>query len=114
MRPTPTLAITRTSALALAVTGHVRYAIMVLGALVMMTWLHYMPSVVLHGFDFRGIAGFETVAQIIAFPLMGACAIALAARNRRLGVAAALVSMPTLFGLFGILAFAIGVALHGF
>jgi len=45
---------------------------------------------------------------------MAACAIALAARNRRLGIAAALVSMPTLFGLFGMLAFAIGVALHGF
>ena len=107
----PVLALT---ALALAATGHVRYAIMALGALVMMTWLNYMPSVVLHGFDFGGIAGFETVAQIIAFPLMAACAIALAARNRQLGVAAALVSIPTLFGLFGILAFAIGIALHGF
>ncbi len=102
------------AALALAAIGHVRYAITALGALVMMTWLNYMPSVVLHGLDFGGIAGFETVAQIIAFPLMGACAIALAARNQRLGVAAALVSIPTLFGLFGILAFAIGVALHGF
>ncbi|MBX9649561.1 MAG: hypothetical protein K2X57_21185 [Xanthobacteraceae bacterium] len=107
----PVLALT---ALALAATGHVRYAIMALGALVMMTWLNYMPSVVLHGFDVGGIAGFETVAQIIAFPLMAACAIALAARNRQLGVAAALVSIPTLFGLFGILAFAIGIALHGF
>jgi hypothetical protein len=102
------------AALALAATGHVRHAITALGALVMMTGLRYMPSVVLHGFDFRGIAGFETVAQIIAFPLMAACAIALAARNRRLGIAAALVSMPTLFGLFGMLAFAIGVARHGF
>ena len=102
------------AALALAATGHVRYAIMALGALVMMTWLNYMPSVVRHGLDFGGIAGFETVAQIIAFPLMAACAIALAARNRRLGVATALVSIPTLSGVFGVLAFAIGVAVHGF
>jgi hypothetical protein len=102
------------AALALGATGHVRYAIMALGALVMMTWLNYMPSVVLHGFDFGGIAALETAAQIVAFPLMAACAIALAARNHRLGVATALVSIPTLFGLFGILAFAIGVALHGF
>ena len=102
------------AALALAATGHVRYAIMALGALVTMTWLNYMPSVVRHGFDFGGIAGFETVAQIIAFPLMAACAIALAARNRRLGVATALVSIPTLSGVLGVIVFAIGVALHGF
>ncbi|MEO8320822.1 MAG: hypothetical protein ABI561_21140 [Bradyrhizobium sp.] len=41
---------------ALAATGHVRHAIMALGALVIMTWLNYMPSVVRHGFDFGGIA----------------------------------------------------------
>lgn len=102
------------AALVLAATGHVRYAIMALGALATMTWLNYMPSVVRHGLDFGGIAGFETVAQIIAFPLMAACAIALAARNRRLGVATALVSIPTLSGLLGVIVFAISVALHGF
>jgi hypothetical protein len=102
------------AALALAATGHVRYAIMALGALVMMTWLNYLPSVVRHGFDFGGIVAFETAAQIVAFPLMAACAIALAARNQRLGVATALVSIPTLSGVFGILVFAIGVAVHGF
>jgi hypothetical protein len=102
------------AALVLAATGHVRYAIMALGALVITTWLNYMPSVVLHGFDFGGIAAFETTAQIVAFPLMAACAIALAARNRRLGLATALVSIPTLSGVFGVIAFAIGVAIHGF
>lgn len=45
---------------------------------------------------------------------MAACAIALAARGRRLGVATALVSIPTLFNVFGVIAFAIGVSLHGF
>jgi hypothetical protein len=102
------------AALLFAVFGRVRFAIIALGAVVAMTWLNYMPSVVLHGLEFRGIGAFETPAQIVAFPLMAACAIALAARNRRLGLATALVSIPTLFNVFGVIAFAIGVSLHGF
>ncbi len=102
------------AALLLAATGHVRYAIIVLGALVIATWLNYMPSVLLHGFDFAGIAAFETTAQMIAFPLMAACAIALASRNRRLALAAVLVSIPTLLGVFGVIAFAVSVAVRGF
>jgi hypothetical protein len=102
------------AALLVAATGHVRYAIIVLGVLVIATWLNYMPSVLLHGFDFAGIAALETTAQMIAFPLMAACAIALAARNRRLALAAALVSIPTLLGVFGVVAFAVSVAVRGF
>lgn len=103
------------AALLFAATGRVRYAIIALGAVVAMTWLNYMPSVVLHGLEFNsGFAALQTTAQIIAFPLMAACAIALAARDRQLGLATALVSIPTLFNLFGVVAFAIGVSLHGF
>ncbi len=51
---------------------------------------------------------------MIAFPLMAACAIAYAARNQRLGIATALVSIPTLFNLFFVIAFAISVAIYGF
>ena len=76
------------AALAFATIGRLRYAIMALGALVLMNWLNFMPSVVRHGLDFNGLAAFETPVQIIAFPLMGACAIALAARGQRLGLAA--------------------------
>ena len=60
------------------------------------------------GFDVGGITTFQTIAQIIAFPLMAACA------NARLGLAATLVSLPTLFGVLGVIAFAIGVAVNGF
>jgi hypothetical protein len=56
----------------------------------------------------------ETTALIIASPLMAACAIALAARNRRLGIATALVTLPTLFNVVGVALFAISVALYGF
>lgn len=102
------------AALVFATIGRLRYAIMALGALVLMTWLNYMPSVVRHGLDFDGFSAFETPTQIIAFPLMGACAIALAARNQRLGLAAMLVSIPTLYGVLAVLAFGISVILYGF
>ena len=102
------------AALLFATIGNLRYPIMALGALVIRTWLNYMPSVVRHGLDFGGLAGFQTPAQIIAFPLMAACAIALAARNQRLGLATMLVSIPTLFGVFAVIAFGISVALYGF
>ena len=102
------------AALVFATIGCLRYAIMALGALVLMTWLNYMPSVVRHGLDFNGLSAFETPVQIIAFPLMGACAIALAARNQRLGLATMLVSIPTLYGVMAVIAFGISVFLYGF
>ena len=107
----PLLALT---ALAFATIGRLRYAIMALGALVLMNWLNDMPSVVRHGFDFGGISAFQTPMQIIAFPLMGACAIALTARSQRLGLATLLVSIPTLFGVLAVIAFGISVFLYGF
>jgi hypothetical protein len=45
---------------------------------------------------------------------MAACAIALAARGRRLGLATLLVGSPTLYGVFAVIAFGIGVVLYGF
>jgi hypothetical protein len=102
------------AALAFATVGRLRYAIMALGALVLMNWLNYMPSVVRHGLDFDGLSAFQTPVQIIAFPLMGACAIALAARGQRLGLATMLVSIPTLFSVLAVIAFGISVMLYGF
>jgi hypothetical protein len=55
-------------------------------------------------------AAVQTVARIIAFPLLAACAIAHAACNPRLGTATVLVS--TLFNLFGVVAFAISALVH--
>jgi hypothetical protein len=102
------------AALGFATAGRLRQAIMALGALVLMNWLNYMPSVVRHGLDFGGVAAFQTPLQIIAFPLMGACGLVLAARKQRLGLATMLVSIPTLFDVVAVIAFAIGVFLYGF
>jgi hypothetical protein len=100
--------------LVFAAVGRVRYAIIALAAIVFMTWLNYMPSVVLHGLEFKGVGAFETPVRIIAFPLMAACAIALAARNQRLRLATALASIPTFYSLIGLIVFAIGVSIYGF
>jgi hypothetical protein len=103
------------AALVFAAIGRARHAIVALGAVVAMTWLNYMPSVVLHGLEFsNGFAALQTTAQIIAFPLMAACAIAFTVRGRRLGIATALVSLPTFYSFIGLVIFAIGVGLHGF
>ncbi|WP_108519845.1 hypothetical protein [Bradyrhizobium algeriense] len=107
----PSLAL---AALAFATVGRLRYAIITLGALVLMAWLNFMPSVARHGFDFRGVSAFETPVRIIAFPLMAGCAIALAARGQRLGLATVLVSIPTLYSVFAVIAFGIGIILYGF
>jgi hypothetical protein len=45
---------------------------------------------------------------------MGACAIALAACNQRLGLATMLVSIPTLYSAAAVIAFGIGIFLYGF
>ena len=100
--------------LVFAIIGRVRYAIIALAAIVFMTWLNYMPSVVRHGLEFGGIGAFETPAHIIAFPLLAACAIAPAARNQRLRLATALASIPTFYSLVGVIIFAIGVSIYGF
>jgi hypothetical protein len=100
--------------LILAVIGYVRQAIMALGAVVLMTWLSYMPTVAQHGLDFSSTGIYQSPAQILAFPLMGGCAIALAARSERLWLAAALAGIASFMGVIGMVTFAIGVAIYGF
>jgi hypothetical protein len=98
--------------LVFTVVGALRYAIISLAAIAFMTWLNYLPSA--EGLELGDLSGFEAPMRMIAFPLMAACAIALAARNRRLGIATVLASIPTLFYLFFVIAFAVGVAIYGF
>ncbi|WP_249166780.1 hypothetical protein [Bradyrhizobium sp. JYMT SZCCT0428] len=103
------------SALLFAAIGYVRHAVMALGAVMLMTWLSYMPSVIRHGLAFNGpYAALETSVQIILFPLIAAFAIACAARDQRLGAATALVSTPTLLNLFTTTAFFIAMMMRGF
>jgi len=100
------------SALVLAAIGHVRYAILALGAGVILAWLTLIPAVGGHGYVFSGLL--PDSAQTVAFPLFGACAIVLAARGERLGLATLLVGIPILSNLFNELMFLIGVTIYGF
>lgn len=107
------------AALLFVVIGRLREATILLGALVLLTWVNEMPSVLQHGLDLRNsYTALQTVPQIIAFPLMAACGIASAARHQRPGMAAALVSIPTLFMVLfhavSMVVFAIGVTMYGF
>ncbi|MBR1226555.1 MULTISPECIES: hypothetical protein [unclassified Bradyrhizobium] len=101
------------AALVFAGFGRVRPAIVMLGAVIIVTWLKYMPTVVSSGIDAVGFGAIWSPAQIIVFPLLAVCAIGLAARNRRLLVATALASLPTLFNIAAIIAIAIGLAIRG-
>ena len=101
--------------LALAIKGRLRHAIIALAAIVLMTWLNFMPSVILRGLEFGDAHVAEwTTRQIIVFPLMAACAIALAARDQRLGIATALASIPTFWNVLGVAVFTISVIINGF
>ncbi|WP_046827031.1 hypothetical protein [Afipia massiliensis] len=108
----PVLAV---AAIAFASLGYVRHAIIALGTIIIMSWLSDMPSVVAHGLEFKSaFSAVETIAKVIAFPLIAACAIAYAAHNEHLGRATFLVAVPTLFNVVLIVGFAIGVMIYGF
>ena len=102
------------AALILAGIGYVRHSIVMIGVVVLMTWLSYMPAVARHGLDFSGTGLYQSPAQIFLYPLMGAAAIALAARSERLWSAALLAGIASFLGVIGMVTFALAVAIVGF
>ncbi|MGH6709499.1 MAG: hypothetical protein ACREEK_11065 [Bradyrhizobium sp.] len=102
------------AALILAAIGYVRQSIITIGAVVLMTWLSYMSAVARHGLDFSSTGLYQSPAQIFLYPLMAACAIALAARSNWFWPAAALAGIPSFLGVIGMVTFAIAVAIVGF
>jgi hypothetical protein len=90
-------------ALALAATGRIRRAVVVLGAIELVRWLKFMPSVMESGLRLDNIFDVQwTVAQIFLLPLIGALSITLALRNHRLKLATALTGIPSLYNLTGL------------
>ena len=96
-----------------AAIGKVRYAIIALGAIVFMTWLNYMPSVVRTGSSSGASTRSRRRGADHRLPADGRLRHRLAARNQRLGVATALVSIPTFYSLLGVIVFAISVSITG-
>jgi hypothetical protein len=106
----PLLAMT---AVVFAATGRVRDAIFALGIVAIMIWLNHLPW--LGRLDLGKARNLQWAAkQIIAFPLMAAFAIALAARDKWPGFATALVSIPTISNLASLMAYVVGQIINGF
>jgi hypothetical protein len=99
------------AALAFALIGRVRDAIIALAEILAMNWLSDMPEVVLRGFELDSPL---MVSHVVAYPVMAAGAIVLARRGERLGLATLMVVLPTLVAVAGITAFAIAISIHGF
>jgi hypothetical protein len=103
------------AALVLAIKRDVRRAIMALAAVTPTTWLlDLLPSVIMHGLDMEGTGGMIVAGQFFVLPLIALCALVLAWRNERLGLAALLAVVPTLLGMAMVVAFAISVMIYGF
>ncbi len=103
------------AALVYASIARVRYAIAALAVLALLRWLVEIPSLFIHGLELSATGpGLFMFAWWFIYPLIGVTALALAYRNRRLVLAGALVSLPTLAGIAMVVIFAIGVMIYGF
>ena len=105
------------AALVCAWTGRLRQSLLPMAAIILMTWLNFLPSVTLHGLDFRGKDAFissHMILQVVLAPLLAAAVAALAIRNRITPAAIALAILPTIVGVLGVVVFAISVAMYGF
>jgi hypothetical protein len=102
------------AALALAVTGRVRHAIVALGIIETVRWLSFMPSVARNGLRLEdGLAIQWTAVQIFVFPLIAACAIAFAVRDQRPRFAAALIAVPSLYNQSGLAVYTLSILING-
>jgi hypothetical protein len=105
------------AALLCAWKGRLRESLLAMAAIILVTWLNFLPSVTLHGLDFRGKDAFislHMILQIVLAPFLAAAVAALAIRNRVTPTAIALAILPTVVGVLGVVAFAISVAIYGF
>jgi hypothetical protein len=88
---------------------------MALGAVMLIAWANELSSIAIHGLQLpRGYLGVVHFAQAIIYPVIALAAIWLAARDRLLGLAFALVALPTVEFWIGVAAFTIGVMMYGF
>ena len=102
------------AALALAAKGRVRHAIVALGAVEIMRWLTYMPSVAQNGLRLDDAFDIQwTAVQIFIFPLITAYAIAFAVRDQRARLATALIAVPTLYNQTGLTVYMLWTLISG-
>jgi hypothetical protein len=108
----PPIAIT---ALAFAVIGRFRLAIIALASRILVDWICDTPSFAIHGVEFGGgFIGLELFTAQFLLPVIGVVAIVLAVKDTWLWLATLLVAFPTILKWAGVVAFAISVMLYGF
>jgi hypothetical protein len=103
-------------ALVCAASGRIGAALLAMAAIILMTWLNWLPSVARHGLDFKGtlFVSLQLIFQIVIAPLLAVTVATLAVRSSRTALAIGLAVLPTLVSLLGVVAFGIGVARYGF
>jgi hypothetical protein len=103
------------AALALAVCGRLRGAIIVLGAYILVAWPAEVETIPRFGIEWSlSPIGLSLFAEQMVFPPLAIAAINLARRDRRLWLAALFVALPPANLLLGITIFTISVIIYGF
>lgn len=107
------------AALVFVIMSRLRAAIGALAVLILVGWIEELPSFVIHGVELPGLltgggVGLQVLAQQFLYPVIAVVALVLAVKNTRLGLAAILVSLPTIIKWAGVVAFGIAVMIYGF
>ena len=102
------------AALLCALTGRVRWAVIALAGVVLGRWLWFLPGP--NGsLDSKDLYALQpTIKLLIIPPLLAVCALVLAKRKERLGLATLLVAVPSVYSNFEMALFAIAVTIYGF
>jgi hypothetical protein len=103
-------------ALAFTIRGRMTDALLAMALIIAMGWLSFLPSVAVPGFDLNEGSGFilvHVVFQIFIAPIV-ALAVAILALARQWTPACLLAALPTFLQVFGVVLFAINVAIYGF
>ena len=98
------------AAVALAVAGSVRGALVALAAICVVTWLSFLPMLFQDGVRFQGWWAYQwAAAQLFVFPILAGITIALAVLTSRYRLAAALIAIPTIYNMAGTIMFVVNV-----
>lgn len=109
----PLLALT---ALVFVVINRVQPALLAFAAMIMLTWLGYLPSLASKGLDVQGdlVVNAQFLFQYVLLPLIALAIAFLALARDRYKLATLLAVLPTAANLVALIAFAVGLGIYGF
>ncbi len=103
------------AALVCALAGRVRWAVMAMAGVVLGRWLWYLPGPngSLASKDLYVLV--QPTIMVLIIPLvLAVCALVLAKRNERLGLATLLVCVPVIYSNYEMALFVLAVSIYGF